>query len=338
MKKTILTSVLTSIMFLFIGNFAFAQSTTPEEGVILEFLPVVNKTKLPADIANKLHAEIKKHVSTWNRLTVVADIPDAPDMMPLKSKAQKVKTPNDAKPAPTKVPSTVAPTTKQKGNTVAVVNITSFKAASGGADVSMAKQKAGLRAQIKGVVVFKEAGKETYFDKVEFSGDYVMANKDQATATGANIQMADNAQSKSKGKSAKGKSDSTRPSKGMKQEVLREACKRAFADFKNKAKYAFTSDLELTRVLEGKSGDALTVEMVGGNMLDVKEGYNYDIYVLKPTGPKQTETSMIGNIVVLQSGGTKSVAKIVNGKDMIHSMLHGENKMTVYAKLVEPRN
>ena len=316
MKKQII-SVLASFVLIFsVSNLmAQAESTLPE-GPVIEFLPAKNSTELPKVIVDKLASSIQNHIQSWNRVAVAGS-------SALNDKGTSG-SPIDSKPAPTKTGSS---NTTEKSDVKAYLQINSFKSGLSAQGMNGARVAPSQAAEIHATMYFLNKGEKVASTKVNFSGTYSEAATKAQKGTKATVF----AEAGSKGK----KSTSKKSGFDQKKSVVKKATKNALADFKNKARHIFTHDFELVKVLEGKSDGALTTEMNAGNMMDVKVGYEYHLYTVVKSGPKQTEEKMVGNMKILGTKGVKSIGKIINGGDMVHSYLHGENKRTVMARLAK---
>ena len=321
MKKQII-SVLASFVLIFsVSNLIGQAESTLPIGPTIEFLPAKNSTALPQVLVDKMASSIQNHIKTWNRVAVAGDDSSSSAL----NDKGTTGSPIDSKPAPTKTGTSTIPA--EKPTVKAYLQINSYESGLSAKGIDGARVAPTQAAEIHATMYFLKKGEEVPSTKVNFSGTYrEAANKQQKVAKATVFGEAS-----SVGK----KSTSKKSGLDQKKNVVKKAAKNALADFNNKARHIFTHDFQLAKVMESKSNSALTTEMDAGNMMDVKAGYEYHLYTLVKSGPKQTEEKMIGNMKIVATKDLKSIGKIINGGEMVHDYLNGENKRTVMAKLAK---
>ena len=293
MKKNLFYSIMTLVSCMLFSVTIFAQDS------VVEFLPLSNKSKAPAKVTEYLQKEITQSLMDLNRVRVFDQ-----GMI------------DGVKPAPGS--GKVSPNLNAQ---VIVKNyLTTFGKSEKGTKLKYrSKATKGSRVMILGTVQFRDKNTDELVESVDFKGKY-QSGVPKATTSRNN-----------------GEAKSTTPSKesfgvSMNPEVAaKRAAQDAVDNFQEGLAGAFVTDFNVTKILEGKNGDALIILIDGGVLQDVTKGATYELYTKKQTGPGRFKETIIGTIEVLVVKEGDSMAKVITGKDTVFQNVNGGN--SVYARI-----
>ncbi len=293
MKKNLFYSIMTLVSCMLFSVAVFAQKP------VVEFLPLNNKSKAPAKVTEYLQKEITLSLMELNRIKVFDQ-----GMI------------DGSKPAPGS--GKVNPNLKAQ---VIVKNyLTTFSKAEKGTKLKyQSKATKGNRVMILGTVQFRDMKTDEVVESVDFKGKYQTGVPKATTSRNS------------------GEAKSTTPSRSslgtsMNPEVAaKRAAENAVDNFQESLSGAFTTDFNVTKILEGKNGDALIILIDGGALQDVTKGASYELYTKKQTGPGRFKETIIGTIEVLVVKEGDSMAKVITGKDTVFQNVNGGN--SVYARI-----
>lgn len=293
MKKNLFYSIMTLVSCMLFSAAVFAQNP------VVEFLPLSNKSKAPAKVTDFLQKEITQSLMDLNRIQVF----DQGMIDGVKA------APGSGKVSP-----------NLTGEVIVKNYLTSTPKAEKGTKLKyQSKASKGTRVMILGTVQFRDKNSGNLVESVDFKGKY-QSGVPKANANTYNGE----ARTSTPSRASLGAS--------MNPEVsAKKAAQDAVEDFQESLSGAFATDFNVTKILEGKNGDALIILIDGGALQDVTKGASYELYTKKQTGPGRVKETIIGTIEVLVVKEGDSMAKVITGKDTVFQNVNGGN--SVYARI-----
>jgi len=310
MKKFIQITFSAIIVILLTASVSSAQQSYRK--VKLQFDPIINEANIPAKSAAYFHDQVERSFMELNRIEVIqGETPNnGVSTKPLPKGHGKVK--NNAGSVSERSAKPSTPGTF-KANVLAKVTLKSFEITDAPDRQQSVKGPAANHGP-SGENDFVIAAKRGILKgKIEFID----------VATGSIVEtMMIGGRHTQNGKSAKINQAT----------MLKSTMKKAINKLRGNVKYVFQGEFVVTKMLEGKDGQAFNVIISNGSKKDIQVGYTYKVFTKDSTGKGEIKTNEIGEIVILTVKENESMAKVEDGKSNIFKNLQNKNQMFVTLK------
>lgn len=280
--------------------------------VKLQFDPIVNEANIPAKSAAFFQDQIERSFMELNRIEVIqGEMPNnGASTKPLPKDHGKVK--NNAGTVAERSAKPSAPGTF-KANVLAKVTLKSFEITDAPDRLKSVKGPDANHGPAGENDFVISAKRGILKAKIEFIDVATGSIVETAMIRGKHTQN---------GKSAKINQAT----------MLKNAMEKAITKFRGNVKYLFQGEFVITKMLEGKDGQAFNVIISNGSKKDIQVGYTYKVFTKNLKGKGEFETSEIGEIVILTVKENESMAKVEDGKSNIFKNLQNKNQMFVTLK------